>query len=448
PKVEPVSFRGRFRSVAAVAAAVLVTFFLTQYGPWSAKEGAVVTATDGVAVLSRALSVEWGDQSLSPSEGDALSPGKLVLESGLAQIEFLEGASVILEGPAEFEILSSTRAIFHAGNLRAFVPEPAQGFTIEGPSYDAVDIGTEFAMSVDRSGKSEIHVIDGEVAVHDKTGDELELLTTGRAVSIGSDEPELSEITSDGSRFVDREAMLQMSDQSWQVDYASWRASREEIANHPDTLLYFDFEDHLPWDRQLQNRSAESPRGGIVGARWVTGRWPGKGALEFKRVTDRVRLNIGETTDSLTMAGWVQIGGLDRRFNSLFLTDGWDSGEPHWHIGNAGQLTFGIKDLITIHSEPILGPDDLGRWLHFAVTYDHESGRVTQFLNGISVASDQADHEIEVRFGPSEIGNWRNPSSPSAVRSFNGRFDEFLISKRAYSESEIFALFESGTPYR
>ena len=185
-----------------------------------------------------------------------------------------------------------------------------------------------------------------------------------------------------------------------------------------------------------------------MGARWVTGRWPGKGALEFKRVTDRVRLNIGETTDSLTMAGWVQIGGLDRRFNSLFLTDGWDSGEPHWHIGNAGQLTFGIKDLITIHSEPILGPDDLGRWLHFAVTYDHKSGRVTQFLNGISVASDQADREIEVRFGPSEIGNWRNPSSPSAVRSFNGRFDEFLISKRAYSESEIFALFESGTPYR
>ncbi|MEM9281841.1 MAG: LamG domain-containing protein [Verrucomicrobiota bacterium] len=442
------SQKNGWRTVSAIAAVAAIGLFVASFFTDRAPDEVKAPVENGVAVLSRALSAEW--LNTKPiEEGDAISPGMIELASGLVQIEFIEGASVILEGPAKFEIVSPMKAVFHSGRLRAFVPEPAQGFTIEGPSFDAVDLGTEFAMSIDASGQSELHVIDGEVAVHQKGGEEIALLESGRSVQIKSERPEMSEISNAGAAFVDREAMLQMSDQSWEVDYASWKAARSRYASDPDTIAFFDFEDHVPWDRQLRNGKVEGPRGGIVGARWTTGRWPGKGALEFKRVTDRIRLNIEETVDSLTLAGWVRIEGLDRRHNSLFLTDGWEAGEPHWHIGNRGELTFGIRGMETVHSEPLLGPADLGRWLHLAVTYDRVSGTTTHFVNGSPVVSKQSDKEVTVRFGLSEIGNWQpKPGSNAAVRSFNGRFDEFLISRRAYSESEIHELFELGTPYR
>ncbi len=449
PAASPPSRSEWTRTALPLAATLIATLFVMMLLRDKAPTEVNTPVANGVAVLSRSLGVKWQDQAPRFQEGDTLPPGPIQLASGLAQIEFIDGATVILEGPAELDIESPTKAVFRNGRLRAFVPEPARGFVIEGPSYDAVDLGTEFAMSVDANGESEIHVIDGEVAVHEKGGQELALLTTGKATRLDRDQPDMEAIDLDDSNFVDRQAMLQMSDEGWEIDYANWKESRFAHASDPDTILYFDFEDHAPWDRQIRNRHGTDLNGGIVGARWTTGRWPGKGALEFKRVTDRIRIDIPVTCDSLTLATWVRIGGLDQRHNSLFLTDGWEKGEPHWHIGDQGQLTFGIAQLSTLHTEPLLTPEDLGRWIHLAVTYDHEDASITHFLNGEAVATASTNRHVPVAFGPSEIGNWQpHPGSNAAVRSFNGRVDEFLISRRAYSASDIETLYETGTPYR
>jgi hypothetical protein len=49
------------------------------------------------------------------------------------------------------------------GKLAAAVPRAARGYTIITPTAEVVDLGTEFGVSVDRSGASEVHVFDGEV---------------------------------------------------------------------------------------------------------------------------------------------------------------------------------------------------------------------------------------------------------------------------------------------
>ena len=49
------------------------------------------------------------------------------------------------------------------GQLAANVPEAAQGFTIDSPKAAIVDLGTEFALNVTESGKSQVHVYEGEV---------------------------------------------------------------------------------------------------------------------------------------------------------------------------------------------------------------------------------------------------------------------------------------------
>ena len=49
------------------------------------------------------------------------------------------------------------------GRLTVKVPEEAIGFTVQTPSGDVVDLGTEFAVDVGKKGATELYVLDGTV---------------------------------------------------------------------------------------------------------------------------------------------------------------------------------------------------------------------------------------------------------------------------------------------
>jgi hypothetical protein len=102
-----------------------------------------------VAVLVSAPGVEWADASVTPRTGAPLPPGWLRVKSGFAQLEFYSGATVILEGPAELELLSRMEAYCARGKLRVTVPPHAHGFAIRTPKLELVDLGTEFGVQVD-----------------------------------------------------------------------------------------------------------------------------------------------------------------------------------------------------------------------------------------------------------------------------------------------------------
>ncbi len=436
---------------AALIAGLLVNaLVISRVDTSDYSDGEFVESSGGVAVLSRAIEEKWAADSPNYREGNTLPAGRLQLASGLLQIEFFGGASVILEGPAEFEILSEERARFHRGRLRAFVPEPAQGFTIEGPGFDAVDLGTEFAMSVDAAGHGEVHVVDGEVALHEKSGSLLKSLTTGMASRSTEAAPgDLEPIESRGADFVGREQMEAMSLQHGNQKAEIWRQQRHRWAGDPDTLVFFDFENQKNWDRQLMSLKEGGPRGAIVGAQWTQGRWPGKGALEFKRPSDRVRMEIPGEFESVSFSAWVRIEGFDRWLSSLMLTDGWDTGEPHWQISDAGELILGINGMRNAYSPPVIGPQSLGKWLHVASVFDEKAQLVSHYLNGEVVSTMKVNRTVAVRFGAAEIGNWRSKDRTedlNKIRVLNGRIDEFLILGRALSDSDIRDIYHNGAP--
>ena len=67
-------------------------------------------------------------------------------------------------------------------------------------------------------------------------------------------------------------------------------------------------------------------------------------AISDQRVREtEVRVEILGEFDSLTFACWVKIDSLDRWYNSLFLTDHYNQGEPHWQILDTGQLFFSVR---------------------------------------------------------------------------------------------------------
>ncbi|MFO1482269.1 MAG: LamG-like jellyroll fold domain-containing protein [Verrucomicrobiaceae bacterium] len=437
--------RQRFIVPLAAAAVIVVGFIF-----WPRETSVIEATSNGVAILSQTLDAEFA-QSTHRS-GETLAPGTLKLAKGLAQIEFFSGATALIEGSAEIEVISAWEARCVNGRVRVHVPPAAKGFLMHAPDMKLEDLGTEFALNV-KDGTSAVHVFEGEVIAHTdqppaslKQGMTLGTTSTG-FLPVG----ELQDLVKQ------REAQR----------FDAWQKWSLETRKDPRLIAYYAFK-HWPddrWDR-LVNNFTEPRRpnraGGAVGARWTQGRWPKKEALEFKRPGDRVRMNLDGTYKALTLACWVKVDSVDKKYNSLLLTDGYDNGEPHWQIYEDGSLMFSIiyrpadatknaKYNQMYYSKPVFTADSLGRWHHLAVTYDSANGEVIQYFDGREVSREVSSlHQPsrDITFGPCEIGNWGLPTEGHQfpIRNLNGAIDEFAIYSAVLSASELQTIYQQGKP--
>jgi hypothetical protein len=403
---------------------------------------------EGCAILTKALDTRW--EGSGPAVGSVLPKGRLAFESGVIQVEFFSGARVILEGPADFELVSTNEGLCRQGKLRAFVPPQAQGFTVRTSGIELVDRGTEFGLRQDRSGDAEVHVFQGRVEIHSK-GSRSEL-PVGRALRIdpaGSVQP----IDANPEAFVTLSDLNLRSAEEAKSRYARWGGASGRLRQDPRIAVYYSFEDAPEWSRELRSQRAErSPLdGAIIGARWAEGRWQGKKALEFKGPGDRVRFQDAGEYESLTLMSWVRVDGLDRPFSGLMLTDGWTSGSVHWQITQHGTLRLGIhgdKQMNDYDTPVLFTPGQLGRWIHLCTVYDRGAREVVHYVDGRLVNRLPLKFDTTLRLGAVELGNWGVPLQGNvyAVRNLNGRMDEFALFGKALGAEEIRDLYAVGAP--
>jgi hypothetical protein len=413
----------------------------------------------GIALVTRLVDVTWQESEKQFTVGDALSVGVVGLESGVAQIEFFCGATVILEGPARLVLESSTVARLQSGRLRAQVPPAARGFQIHAEELRVVDLGTEFGVAVNE-GEADVQVFDGEVELYQPNG-EQRLVTAGNAIThAASGVFELAELTPD--EFLGLEALDDRVRNQKEDRYQRWLDHSMELRKDPRVITYYSMEQDRYWKRRLASSVVPENRnldGAIVGAKRVVGRWPQKSGIEFKRPGDRVRVNIPGQFGSLTFACWVKIDSLDRWYNSLFLTDSYQRGEPHWQILDTGQLFFSVrlgggpgKGHHKVLSPPFWDASLSGRWLHLATTYNVETRTTKHFLNGEKLCEERIPDELFVQqtcLGKATIGNWSSPTRPEAdfaIRNLNGSMDEFVLFRDALKSDEIRDLYIQGRP--
>lgn len=115
-----------------------------------------------VATLVLADRCEWAGGVLVP--GQRLMTGTLRLMSGTALVRFDGGAEVLLSGTAELALESPGSAALRLGQATVRADEGAAGFILRTPVSEVTDLGTEFALSVDRSGITDLQVLEGAVA--------------------------------------------------------------------------------------------------------------------------------------------------------------------------------------------------------------------------------------------------------------------------------------------
>ena len=420
--------------------------------------------SNGIALLTRAVDLRWADPSRTFQVGDALSPGRLAIKEGYAQLEFFCGATVVVEGPAELDLKSATLARVDRGRVRAQVPPAARGFSLEVNDMTVVDLGTEFGLSVSPEG-TDVQVFDGEVELR-SAKEPKRLLAAGDAIErTGSGLFRSTTATPD--RFVDIASLETRAGGKRIARFKRWQEWSQAIRNDDRLIAYYSFDQNGGWQRKLLSSLQPQDReldGAIVGAARVSGRWKEKSALEFKRPGDRVRVNLPGEYGSLTFACWVKIDSLDRWYNSLFLTDAYNQGEPHWQILDTGQLFFSVrhkpdephKNPLPTHqpvlSRPFWKPSMSGQWLHLATTYDADEGIIKHYLNGDPLHEEAIDPALLVtatRLGAASIGNWSIPTRPDenfAIRNLNGSMDEFIIFSAALQADEIQEMYFHGKP--
>lgn len=445
PAQAPVRRRaGRVASFfAGVAAATATAIAVALFWPGASRDrrdfGASVPAVNSDAIA--ALLVDKVDAEFAPHRGPdgvRFGPGEYELRQGLVHLRFAHGADMILAGPAQIRVTNAQHVRLLAGKVRVIAPSTAKGFTVSTKAADYIDLGTEFGLRVDPNGASDLFVFDGQVNVADpRSGKVLAEVFEGKS-----------------SRHVDG---VGGSAPKWEaVDFPTpgaiglkrWERYEREMRSAKGLIAFFPFRREGDGSA-LVNALGETrvPHGKIVGARWVSGRWPGHGALLFDRDADHVQLEIPGEHPELTIASWLKVDRLDFELNAIFNSDGYEPGGVHFQLTRQGYPRGGVIVPGPFQDRVVGGAAPLETWVHVASVISAGTRTQQIFVNGLLARERHWRDDEAIKPRACRLGNWLPDAKANlANRAFRGRIDELAIWNRTLTQAEIARLVESGRP--
>jgi Concanavalin A-like lectin/glucanases superfamily/FecR protein len=425
------------RRLFALAATALVAFALT----W------VITLLRPSARVLRVESASWSGPELQA--GQALrGGGRVVLEQGMVELRFPRGSRVLLEGPVDFEVRGRSAGFLHRGRAVADVPDTDHGFIIDSPRGRVVDLGTAFGISVDDSGSTEVHVIEGRVRAG-ITGDT-------RMQEIGVDE----------ALRLAAEGTTRMA-----ANPAAFLTEMPPVASASPNFLHWRFNEGAGFQSADSGRGLgdantllelKSYRRGQATPQWTAG--PFGTALSFNGTgayAETAYRGI-EGGQARTVAAWVRVpADFGRRDGFGILSWGNYSSEgAAWQLsinpleeeGDMGRLRLGTN------RGYVIGTTDLrdGQWHHVAaVLYGgarpNTGTHVLLYVDGrLEPASTKALRDIHTAIDPDAHGIWVgrnlafNDRHYTGGPFFRGSLDEILIADSAFSQEQIQRLMREG----
>lgn len=366
------------------------------------------------------------------------SPGEYELTDGAVHLRFSSGADLVVEAPAKLKIFDAMNTRLLSGKVRAMVPPPAHGFTVAANDLHYEDIGTEFGLKVDEKGSSELHVFDGQVNVKDsKNNSLLKKVFKGQAI-------EYSGAANSVVKDLQPDDFMTVSS----IGFQRWKIQANKISQDPDVIACFPFirgESDI-----LKNTVENSPvtDGRIAGARWVTGRWPGKEALLFDRQNDYVELDIPVQMDEITVSMWLKIDRLDTVLSPLFSSNRWDEGDIHLQMFRYQQPHFDVQGsgVGPIQKSMTEKPVPIKDWIHIVGVFSSKESYGKVYINGELYRYGKFRKDAIIKPGKCRIGHWVPVPGYEPERRFTGKVDEVIIWKKALTEKEVSSLVEKGRP--
>ena len=145
-------------------------------------------APANIATVIHISECVWTQPAKPLADGDSLSAGEVELVSGTLIFAIHNGPRIALTGPAKFYLHSKTKAYLDHGYLSFQNFLNSNSFDLTTPQSLLSDIGTEYAVSVNKGGEV-IHVVGGEVWRTDLSEqDDVSFIGKGETQVIGSNQ--------------------------------------------------------------------------------------------------------------------------------------------------------------------------------------------------------------------------------------------------------------------
>lgn len=394
---------------AAVAAGIVVA---TGFAWMSSTAPTLVPATAD-AVIADLADVRWQDGT-GPAVGDAVGKRPLRLASGLAQVRFASGATVIVHGPATFTASSERGGRLDQGRVVARVPERAKGFTIESGIARVVDLGTEFGFSAHNGSTQDVQVFDGLVQVF-ATNSPVDLpqaLHRGEAVRVDA-QGAIVTTPFDDQAFV-RAMPAEMASPAllkglvawWKLDEREGTVVRDASGNGHDGVVH-------------RSTLAQAHVPGMVGGAM---RFPDHSYIE---VPDHQRFHLVE----MTLHAWVRPAA-DQRIDAQIIS-------KQGSYGLAMPRNEAMKFYFWHMDRVIDRPFPVDRWVNLCATFD---GAIRRFyVDGVRIASITSPTPPATK-DPIRIGALEGLTR-DVDRYFQGAIDEVRVYSRALSDDEVRLLY-------
>ncbi|MFT4640046.1 MAG: hypothetical protein ACI8T1_003371 [Verrucomicrobiales bacterium] len=176
----------------AAAAAIAAGLWLWQGGQPGGSAAASASSKsspglDSVGVLPVSITgefgVTWAEGLVEQEVGDVLAGRTAAIEAGLLELQYQNGVTLLIEGPARYHVTGANSGWLDYGNLVADVPPGAEGFSVDYAGDRLVDHGTKFGVRLPRGGApAEVAVFRGEVEVFPGDGERSAHLFSNHAV--------------------------------------------------------------------------------------------------------------------------------------------------------------------------------------------------------------------------------------------------------------------------
>jgi len=117
-----------------------------------------------IAVVTQSVGA-YREKGVAIQPGESIEAGHLAFQRGVIRLDFVNGASLAVEGPAKIEVINKMRVVLQRGVVTATIPESAIGFVVDTETAHVVDLGTAFGVSAGDDGTTDVCVFEGEVSV-------------------------------------------------------------------------------------------------------------------------------------------------------------------------------------------------------------------------------------------------------------------------------------------
>lgn len=475
PRVRRSIWAGAFLVVASFSFALIGYFFGVAVGP-SRDESAPFSALAGDSVLANeseartpVLASEMPEavnvcrithrtqaqlhqlrgDSYQDVSGDELATGQYRLSQGNLGLLYESGARIILQSPASFRLLSSKHLILDEGRTNVLCStKQSKGFLVETPSGLATDLGTEFAIEVNRTDglKDEFHVFTGEVSLRPKLSPYKLKLTEGQATRLDHKTSTPAGIDLDHQRFI----------RSFETDSDEYY---HKILSH-EPAVYYTMSD-VGDGNTLYNETRDLYHGMVIKPDQQSNHWgPGfNGGTSFQM--DGMNCEIYAVvpdypkaqTDELTVTAWIYAesrpcwGSIAKNWGHK--NEARFRGQFHFGLyAFTGQLEASINDkddqeVFAIDSEPL----PLHQWHHVALVVNSSS--LNLYRNGVLVSHSKCNGlkgnpDIRPLAIGTKLGNATNQPAVTHNSFWDGLVDDLAIIHRSLSADEISELYKVG----